>query len=230
MPRPKFQLKKFLTDNKIYVEMIVATSLSFMAIYVSVQANRIAETQTNMMEQQSLPRIEIQMFQQKNDSTNFYDNDVWYVNNRGGKLSYFDIQKLSFVRHMLREDLYRDTIIVPVTGYLNWRGVLSGEVEGEVNRFDNDHNGLREFNLADSLSKTGMMEMENYCMISYTDVFNKRHYEYYRLSPSIQPITKEKWDYLERIHTKCVARSRYFKRLTVNEILSYPKSPLELFQ
>ena len=71
------KIRRALNDNKIFFEVIVASLLSFMAVYVSIQANRIAETQTKIMQEENLPQLEIRMTQEYNEQIKLYDNDVW---------------------------------------------------------------------------------------------------------------------------------------------------------
>lgn len=214
-------IRKNLNANKIFFEVIAATLLSFMAVYVSIQANRIAETQTKIMQEENLPQMEIRMAQEYNEQLKIYDNDIWFIYNRGGRLSDFDTKEYSFYRFTYRPNY--DTLVLPLYSYLNMRGILSGESEGLVYQVDNNHHGAKELELRDSLSNFGFYDIDTYIAVSYEDLFNEKHEEYFQISPGINRINKQAWDKIEQRFKR--ADTRYtFPKLTANEIIEMIKS------
>ncbi|MEA5425881.1 hypothetical protein [Arcicella lustrica] len=189
------KIRKVLSDNKIFFEVIVATLLSFMAIKVSIEANRIADNQTKIMYEENLPQLEIRMTQEYNTQLKIYDNDVWLFFNRGGKLSDFDTKEYSFYRFTYRPDY--DTLNIPLDSYLNMRGIITGESEGLVYQIDNNHHGAKEIVLRDSLSKFGYYDIDTYVAIYYKDIFDEKHEEFFQISPGINKINKQTWDRIE---------------------------------
>lgn len=215
------KIRKVLNTNKIFFEVIVASLLSFMAVYVSIQANRIAETQTKIMREENLPQLEIRMTQEYNEQIKLYDNDVWLFFNRGGRLSEFNTKEYSFYNFTYEPDY--DTLKLPLYSYLNLRGILSGESEGLVYQVDNNHQGTKEMELRDSLSNFGFYDIETYVAVSYTDIFNDRHEEYFQISPGINRINKQKWDTIEKNYMN--AKERYtFSKLSANNIITMTKN------
>ena len=215
------KIRRALNDNKIFFEVIVASLLSFMAVYVSIQANRIAETQTKIMQEENLPQLEIRMTQEYNEQIKLYDNDVWLFFNRGGRLSDFDTKEFSFYKFTYSPDY--DTLILPLYSYLNMRGVLTGESEGLVYQVDNNHYGAKEVELRDSLSNFGFYEIETYITVSYTDIFNDRHNEYFQISPGINRIKKQEWDRIETSFKN--AKDRFtFSKLSATNIINMTKN------
>ena len=194
----KFNLIRFrkcLEDNKIFFEVIVASLLSFMAIYVSFQANKIAEIQTKIMQEEDLPQLEIRINQEYNEQLELYDNVVWKIINQGGRLSDFDTEAYSFYKFFYHPDY--DTLQIPLYSYLNMRGFLTGESEGLIYQIDNNHHGVKEIELRDSLSDFGFYQIETYMTIFYKDIFNENHEEYFIISPRIGRIKKEEWNVIE---------------------------------
>lgn len=220
----KIDLNKFrkeLKDNKIFFEVIVASLLSFMAVYVSIQANRIAEIQTKIMQEENLPQLEIRMTQEYNEQLKVHDNDIWLFFNRGGRLSDFDTKAYSFYKFTYHPDY--DTLRLPLYSYLNMRGILTGESEGLVYQIDNNHQGAKEIELRDSLSNFGFYDIETYVEISYIDIFNDRHEEYFQISPGINRITKQNWDVLEASYRNVKDRVT-FSKLSAKSIIEMIKN------
>ena len=213
--------RKGLNDNKIFFEVFVAGCLSAMAIIVSIQSNKIAQSQTKMMEEQGLPQIEIRYNQEKNQRTEIYDYNKWYVFNQGEKLSNLETETMSFVYYNSKEGLF-DTVLFPVYGYLGMRGMLTGEGDNLVYEFDNDYSGAKEVELRNALLNKGYFEVRNYIMLKYKDIYNGAHDEYYCIWPGIREISKTEWDTLKQKHIN--VNEHYFKRLTYYDVLKYFES------
>lgn len=186
------KMRKVLNDNKIFFDVIVASLLSFMAVYVSIQSNRIAEIQTRIMHEENLPQLEIRMNQEYNEQIRLYDNDVWLFFNHGGRLSDFETREYSFYKFTYFPD--HDTLMIPLYSYLNMRGILTGESEGLVYQVDNNHHGIKEKELRDSLSNHGYCEIETYVAVTYTDIFNDTREEYFQISPGVKRISNQVWE------------------------------------
>ncbi len=185
------RFRSSLEVNKVFFELIVAGLLSFMAVFVSVQANRIAELQTNIMKAENLPRLEIRKTQEYNDELNIYDNNIWMFFNRGGGLYNFKTNDFSLFQFY--SNSYFDTLTIPIYAYLNMRGTLSGEGQGLIYQIDNNHNGQKSFSLRDSLAGYGFFDLLTFTEISYQDFLGENHLEYYQLEPSIRSITEQDW-------------------------------------
>ena len=80
------KFRAFLTLNKIFIESVVAVLLSAMALVVSCNANKIAQAQTKIMEVEHIPKLELRMHEEFNEKKKIYDNNVWMVYNKNGKL------------------------------------------------------------------------------------------------------------------------------------------------
>ncbi|MCE7044656.1 hypothetical protein [Dyadobacter sp. CY312] len=189
------KVRNFLSENKIFFEVIVASLLSFMAVYVSIQANIIAQNQTEIMKEENLPQLEIRMTQEYNEEIKLYDNKAWLFFNRGGRLSDFDTKEYSFLKFIHRPDY--DTLLIPLHNYIDMRGVLTGDSEGLVYQVENNHQGKKEVEIRDSLSSFGFYNIEVYVAVSYSDIFDDNHVEYFQISPRIIKIKKNEWKKIE---------------------------------
>lgn len=210
------KIRTWLNKNKVFFEVIVALLLSFMAIFLSIQANRIATTQTKIMEEENLPQIEIRSTQEYNERNKLYDNDIWLFFNRGGKISDFDVTNYSVYRFTYRPNY--DTLIFPIHSYLNYRGTLTGESEGLIYQIDNNHNGSKEVELRDSLSNYGFYGIDTYAKVTYKDIFNNLHDEFYQINPSKRSITKERWQEIEKQFNDG-SKVMYFNHLFAKNII-----------
>ncbi len=217
-------IRDLLNKNKIFFDVIVASLLSFMAIYISIQANKIADAQTKIMEQENLPQLEIRMTQDYNEKIKIYDNNVWLFFNRGGKLSDFDTRDYSFFKFTAINGSKIDSLKLPLYSYLNMRGTLTGESDGLIFQIDNAHNGVKEVELRNSLMNFGYFEIQSYMEITYTDIFDKKHAEYFRISPGpgVSKISEKRWKEIENSFTS--ANTRYtFPQIETTQIIEMLK-------
>lgn len=215
------KIRKYLEKNKIFFEVIVASLLSFMAIYVSVQANKIAESQTMIMEQENLPQLEIRMTQDYDETIKIYDNNIWLFFNRGGKILNFDIKEYSFFKFNQLMDTQIDSLNLPLYGYLNMRGILTGESDGLIYQIDNDHNGVKEVELRNSLIGYGYFNISTFVKVTYDDIFDKPHVEYFQINPGIKKISEQKWKEAENEFNNSNERFQFSKleRLQIIKML-----------
>jgi hypothetical protein len=219
-------VREFLEKNKIFLEVFVATSLSFMAVYVSIQANKIAQNQTKIMEEENLPQLEIIKSNEYNDQIKIVDNNVWYFFNRGGKLSNFEIKEYTFFRFGTRVELGNDSIILPLYSYLSWKGTLTGESEGLIYQVDNNHNGVNEVKLRDSLLKFGFYEIASYVAVSYVDIFDKEHIEYFQISPGSRGrrVSQKTWKTV-KAEFEFNENKYTFSRLNASDVIKMIRMP-----
>jgi hypothetical protein len=77
--------------------------------------------------------------------------------------------------------------------------------------------------LRDSLTNFGFYEIETYVAITYTDLFNDRHEEYFQISPGINRINKQQWDTIEKSYKN--AKDRFtFSKLSATNIIDMIKN------
>lgn len=186
-------IKRLLQNNKIYFEVIVASCLTFMAIYLSWTANKIANQQTTIMQLEHTPNIELRKTQIYNDSLRVYDVTKWFVYNNNSKISNFDIEKEYSILHFtFRENT--DTIKLPVWDYLNLGGTIYENSEGKIFDFDNKYSGYQEYILRQSLFTEGYIEIESYIKINYRSVLKKNETKFFKIEPTIEEVDSIKWN------------------------------------
>lgn len=188
------KIKRLLEENKIFFEIIYIGLVSFMAIFVSIQANNISENQTKIMQYENTPKIEIRFKQFFNDTLGYCDKEKWYIYNKNSKLSNFDIQNTkSFLVYHKNPISSKDSIIFPIPYYLNTSGILHDQNEGLLYEFDNDNNGKYFRNLDLATRQNGLLQINNYIKISYSTILNNEIHRYYQISPNIHEISSEEW-------------------------------------
>lgn len=204
------QIRNWLTINKIFFEVVVATSLSFMAIFISIKTNLLTEYQTNIMRYENTPQIEIRSQQTQNPNTKIYDKTVWLVFNRNSKLSDFDVDRdYSFISFSKARDYSGDSLFIPLKHYINRGGVLTGENEGLIYQFDNDTNGEKEYILRSNLEGKGYIMPYSYIQISYKNIFDEKIIKYYQIWPSIKMIKKDEWEKIEKFYVDNLGKGIY---------------------
>jgi hypothetical protein len=190
-----------LEKNKILFELIVATLLSFMAIFVSIQANNISKRQTEIMQFENSPQIEIRMQQFFNDSLNYYDKKEWFVYNRNSKLADFNLEEsFSFIVFYKDYVFTKDSIVFSLPYYLNSAGHLSGDNEGLLYKFDSDDNGQFIRNLDLASRDLGYLQINSYVKATYSTIFKNREEVYFQISPKIKQISSKEWKIVETLY------------------------------
>jgi hypothetical protein len=192
-------LRGLLQRNKIFFEVITAGVLSVTAIIVSVQANKIAETQTIIMKEEVLPQIEILMTQTKDSVTNMYDT-YWLVYNRGGKMSEYKMDTYTFIKPTLTKSMKIDSLMYPLYGYTDLRSELTGSADDLVSTFNNGKNAFKEQELRNSLNGEAYFSIETYASVTYTDILGHKHYEYYLLGINNTRLSHDQWKKIEEHH------------------------------
>src|SRR5436190_10899267 len=115
----------WLTINKIWFETVTASSLSLMAIIVSVEQSRTASEQTKLSslqtqiaEAQALPQFEVAIRQKLNDATSKLDDDLLVVSNRGGPIHDFTADAVCFLKVTTQDAGFAHSEAdIPINGY-----------------------------------------------------------------------------------------------------------------
>ncbi|MGB5026490.1 MAG: hypothetical protein WBO44_14130, partial [Saprospiraceae bacterium] len=142
------------------------------------------------MFQENMPQIEIRTDQ---EYYNYNNNLVWSVYNRGGNLINFSLDEVSFIE-VLNSNGER-IMYIPIYGYINKKGKLSGATNGLIYQFDNNSMKLTEIKLMRSLDFNNYtMQIISFVAIYYEDIFNAKHSEYYAIYPGIYKYNQNVWD------------------------------------
>ncbi|MFD2603816.1 hypothetical protein [Flavobacterium suzhouense] len=211
------RVRKNLNKNKIFFETVFVFIASISAIYISFQANSIAENQGKIMEWENTPNLEIRKTQIYNDSLKIYDRTIWLVYNHNSKISNFDIEKdYSFLNFSFKNTT--DSIRLPINNYINLGGRVYGTSEGLIYDFDDKYTGYSKYLLWNSLFDIGYLDIESYIKISYKTVLGKSEKKYFQILPSIKEIDSLNWSELERFHIKNNTETLYINNTTSNQL------------
>lgn len=211
------KIKRWLESNKIYFEVGVASLLGLMAIVVAYKSNEIAEIQTNIAKQTVLPHLEIRDQREYNSAMKIWDNRIISVYNRGGQLTDFNFDQYSFL--ILRNDKkpMADSISLPIDGYYDWKTFI-GDGDGLVFQINNNHNGVKEVALRDSLNGEGFLEIETYAEIKYNDLLDNQHTDYYMISPYKHKISEHAFVDLKQ-RSMDAHYQNYFGRIKASHLI-----------
>lgn len=214
--------RKWLERNKIFLEVLSIVISPIAAVYVAYKANEISDSQTRIMEQQEMPRIEVRTSRLYNEESKVYDTDMLAVFNMGGKLANFDIKTMEF----LQLEVYRpraaknDTLMLEIEEYYTTGGVLSGNSEGLIYTVDNNHGDARIVSLRDTLlnKHIGYCDVVSYAQITYNDVFDNKHIDYFKTNPSVVKVSEAEWKKYRGIRGNSDKRY-YLRETTTAEVL-----------
>lgn len=192
-------LRSFLERNKIFFEVLTATALTLTGIFVSFNANSIAnkansisDSQTKIMELENTPRIEIHRTELYIDSIENKHITKWLVFNNNSKISNFQIEKE--VSYLVTTKKNHQEVDIPLVKYLDDQEKLSVQNEGLIYEFDNKHCYEDEYLTSKEISDFGDIYIKSFIKISYNNVLGKKEIKFFQILPLIQEIPKKNWE------------------------------------
>lgn len=214
------ELRSFLKRNKIFFEVLATTALTITSIFVSFkannianQANNIAKIQTEIMELENTPRIEIQRTQYK-DSTTTNQITKWLIFNNNSKISNFEIEdEISFLNIVKKNGKEID---IPLVEYINRQGKSTGQNEGLIYEFDNKYCSQDEFLTREEILDFGDVDVKSFIEVSCNNVLGKKEIIYFQISPLIQPISKSFWESKKKDSRSKNSNAIYLKDIEMN--------------
>ncbi|OXA93862.1 hypothetical protein [Flavobacterium hercynium] len=214
--------RHFLERNKIFFEILTAVVLTITSIFVSIQANDIANkanaisnAQTGIMELENTANLEIRKKQISNDSTETDNITKWSVLNNNSKISNFEIEKeFSYIN--IVKKLNNEEINIPLMEYINLDGRSTEQNEGLIYEFDNKNCSHNEYLMRQGIWEYGFTQIKSFIQVSFDNVLTKKVTKYYQIAPLIQEISKREWDLIKKdwsakssnvIHLKDIERN-----------------------
>ncbi|UWY30055.1 hypothetical protein N4T20_08940 [Flavobacterium sp. TR2] len=200
--------REFLERNKIFLEVLTAIVLTSTSIFVSFQANNIANqaniissTQTGIMKMENTPSIEIRRTQIMSDSSGIDNVSKWTVINNNSIISNFEIEK-EYAYLNIAKRTNSVEIDIPLMEYINSDGKLTGQNEGVVYVFDNKNCSKNELLIRQGIWDYGYSQIKSFIEISYTNALRERETKYYQITPLIQEISTREWDSIKNDWSK----------------------------
>jgi hypothetical protein len=191
--------RKRLEENEIYFKTVVYILVSIATIVLLFQANKISDTQVQIMEQQS----KIQKYQQTpsifakvefilDPITNKYTNDTLVIYNDGAPLHYFSSYSAIFFQMQYgKKDTELQTILIPILDYYQ-NTFYSGNRVDKIAYLTTEKNNLMRVQIQNDLTSYasssdyyGLLEVKRYLEIKYFDKFNEEHIEYHYIDPVV---------------------------------------------
>lgn len=190
-------IRDWLERNKIFFETITAIFLTIMAIEVSLEANRIASYQTDILKSENLPLV--YCVESSNYTSGGYVGQLT-IYNAGPPLTEFDCAVLVFYKVVYLQssgtlDMEERTALIQLSNYYtgnlthNPTGVLakfSGENYIEANRAKISFCELawEPINRTSYFPFLRDIEIVKYINVEYKDIFGETHAETYSASSS----------------------------------------------
>lgn len=209
-------IRKWLENNRIFFELIVALSLTSMSIIVSINANQIAEYQNELIKQENQPIFVFNLTRTVNP--NYTDNgsldkgERIDINNIGKPAYNFTAEEYIFfdIRLYNKSDNYSEKkAYVPVTNYYLY-SVETDPAIGLLRSFNMDYffpiNGTNytgnyavychineDFgNYSQTQNYFGYIDLKRYFHITYSDIYGEAHDEIYYVCGGTSYKLKEK--------------------------------------
>ncbi len=203
--------RTYLEKNEIFFKTVVYILVSIATIVLLFQANKISDTQVQIMEQQS----KIQKYQQTpsifakvefvlDPITNKYTNDTLVIYNDGAPLHYFsEYSAIFFEMQYGKKGTEIQKILIPILDYYQ-NTFYTGNRIDKIMYLTAQNNNERQINAQNDLMSYanandyyGLLEVKRYLEIKYYDKFNEEHIEYHYIDPIVgggmienPPVTK----------------------------------------
>ena len=183
------KLTRCLKRNEVYFTTICAFLLSFMAVFVSVKSNQIADRQQQMDYYEKQPDFQITKQQVYNPKTKFYEDTELIVTKLSGKAKNIGVSTISLldVRYSNTNGAYKSTRFL-LDGYYN-TSFLTGHTDGIVQTETGYRNHALEYQLERKIEEFAEREGEyieirlnTFVQLSFLNFQNERKLEYFDAS------------------------------------------------
>jgi hypothetical protein len=186
------KLRKKLTHNKIFFETLAATALTLMAVVLSLGQLRVTQEQTTYLELQTTiqraqasPQFVVVLKQVLNEVTGYASEDKLFIYNQGNIARKIEANTAVFFKLSYVNKANFQEKLVPITGYF-WITAYSGDATGLVLTIQGSENILKRREIQDVLDSLAdannviiNLEVQRYVKLTYRDIFNEVHTEYY---------------------------------------------------
>jgi hypothetical protein len=194
------KLRNFLTVNKIFFDTLTTFALASMAVIVAFaqwtvmnQQAQYQEQQTTMQHTQALPKFVIETDQLWNEDKTFRETEKLMVYNYGNSAYNVHVNNVVFLDATLTHQGETQKRRIAIADYYTFTDITnnptglvsSSSVTGNNSAFYNLEQHLLE--PMNTMDAKGLMSINlaRYVSITYTDVFNETHTEYYRVNDVI---------------------------------------------
>ncbi len=169
-------------------EVIITIIISITGLYISYKANEMTKIQTELARSSSLPNIQVERIEVKDDKTGNSYETVIEITNLEGKINNYSSRIVTFLScNYLDEDLNYYSEEVPIFNYYilgGKSGKKTGLLEqrttlGNFNTIKQLQNGVIEYNRASGESLS--LKINTYLQIVYKDLLNDEQSIYYSI-------------------------------------------------
>ncbi len=187
------KFKAWLESNKIIFETIVAITLGFIVVYLSIQANNIAEKQIEISEiqnqiafKQNSPIVIVNAEQIYDENVDLVSDIQITISNDGSPVKEFTKEYISILNVEFTEYAgSSNKVVIPVNNYFGFSTFTKNSTGLLYTIFGNNNNTKmsklkRNFlEFATSKNAFGFLRMQTCVKTNYKDIFNNQHEKYY---------------------------------------------------
>lgn len=235
------RLHAWLKRHKVIFETLATAVFTFASIFVAWLQWRTAETQIEISRRQSQPNIIVSTQHLKEANEASFSNEELHVQNVGGiaKNLKADVA-VWFEFELFTSQGKKDSIFIPITGYYGAHFVNGEIATGILVRCKGHRNWAKFINFYDQLKERvksaglglGYLNQHEYVKITYRDVFDEQHEQYYKASNigSTQLSKQDGVQWVERYSDKVGKESLDIDTMTVDQLFERIKSEFELMK
>lgn len=227
------QIRKWLTKNKIFLEILAWFGLGIMSFIVSWKTLEISSKQAEIDHIEHLPKLRIENNLLYNEEKKFHDEDIVIISNEGYDLTNFR-NRLIVIYKVTRGLIGKGTkkeIYIPVNRYYS-DSFPTNNMRGEILTVIGHKNNRRaweiEMELLDLVRDNPMIsyqaELIKVLFVSYKDYLGNTHKRYFLLEPIYDAIeisqeNGSKW--LQIFDTLSTTRSEDIETLSAKKLIGY---------
>lgn len=188
-------LKKRLEENKIFFEVLTPLVIGGVTFFLAYLTYNLQQAQTEILNREFLPQFVVESA----ISTSTPTTEIIHIYNHGGGFSAFTASPYSEyeIHFPARFDKAGPPTFVPLQDYFYFdfsgpfiddnQNNISGLIKTIVSTttaYDKVQAIQREYNIdAGRSAEYKFLSLNSYLVIAYTDIFGKRHVEYYFIFP-----------------------------------------------
>lgn len=186
-------IRRWLTDNRIYFEVLAVLSLVTMTVFVIIQAKRIADVQERAARSQGRPAFAVAYRVLSDDAAPGRQRDELLIVNAGGPAPGLSHELATLFKVVMGPPGFPKTAYIPIRGYY-CSAQVTAELAGPPYTYgtcdEAEPNALRAArlsrgfaDLAERNNLAGVAEIVRFARVSYEDALGDLRSDYFLARP-----------------------------------------------
>lgn len=215
-------MRKFFTQNKIYFEIFSLLVLGVGGTIITYFQYKVSNQALLIQQSQALPLLRLNVEKLQNFNNSFFDTEVLNVYNEGELIKDINCTTTSFIRLRINKSAsnYKSSIIyLPLAEYLNTKTITS-QHKGKLmelysfGNYKSFYNNIYIKAIQNSNNNlTISAERITLVNLTYRDIINTHHTEYYYVTSESQLIDRTKY-----LKVMQASRKYFNKKYSISEV------------